>query len=68
MPNNFRGQSINTLSTYLRRESGCGQVVVSHLRARFAEPALFDLSLTISAYEPAPRVMTGVEGTIRGPS
>jgi Tfp pilus assembly protein PilO len=39
-----------------------------HLRSRFAEPALFDLSLTISAYEPAPRVMTGVEGTIRGPS
>jgi len=39
-----------------------------HLRSRFAEPALFDLSLTISAYEPAPRVMTGVEGSSRGPS
>lgn len=39
-----------------------------HLRSRFSQSTLFDLSLTVSGYEPAPRVMTGAEGAIGGPS
>jgi hypothetical protein len=39
-----------------------------HLRSRFSQSTLFDLSLTISGYEPAPRVMTGAEGIVGGPS
>jgi hypothetical protein len=39
-----------------------------HLRSRFSQSTLFDLSMTISGYEPTPRVMTGAERIIGGPS